>query len=49
MGARGMTVADLANILADCDPAADVTLGHAPGPLTNITPTVNGYVILDAW
>jgi hypothetical protein len=42
-----MTVKELITALLDCEMAATVTLGHAPGPLGILTPTINGYVILD--
>jgi hypothetical protein len=44
---HAMTVTELIWRLDYCPPDAVVTLGTAPGPLSKVTETVNGYVILD--
>jgi len=43
-----VTVADLLAALADSDPHAVVTCSPGGGVLSAVTPTVNGFVILDA-
>ena len=43
-----MSVGELITRLSACDRDAVVTLGTAPGVLRTLTPTVNGFVIMDA-
>lgn len=42
-----MTVTELLNVLAPLDGAAIVTVGTGPGVVKRVTPTANGFVILD--